>query len=349
MKPLILVTGATGKTGFAVVYELRKRDCPVRALVHSNDVRTENLKSLGAETFRADLFNPTELREAMKGVRRAYFCPPWHPHMLQSAITFAVAAREAKLESVVALSQWLASPTHPSLATKQNWLMEKVFAMIPEIANITVNPGFFADNYMALLPFAAQLGLFPMPTGASRNAPPSNEDIARVAVEALLDPDRYAGQSFRPTGPELLNSIDMAQILSKVLDRKVFAMDLPMFMFYRALRVMGFPAFQQSGVRQYIKDHIAGSFEAGAPTNHVKLLTGKEPESFETIARRYAQLPGAQKNFGNKLKALWTFLQIGLTPAINLDKFERIQDHPLLIPSPLAIESEVWRISHLPK
>jgi len=40
----------------------------------------------------------------------------------------------------------------------------------------------------------------------SRNAPPSNEDIARVAVAALMDPARHAGKSYRPTGPELLGA-----------------------------------------------------------------------------------------------------------------------------------------------
>lgn len=347
MKPLILVTGATGKTGFAVVEELRKRDWPVRALIHSDDVRTKKLKLLGAETFQADLFDPLQLREAMKGVKRAYFCPPWHPHMLQGAVAFAVAAHDEKLEAIVALSQWLASPTHPSLATKQNWLMEKIFSMIPEIASIVINPGFFADNYMALVPFAAQLGLFPMPTGVSQNAPPSNEDIARVAVAALLDPEKYAGQSFRPTGPELLDSIDMAKILSKVLNRKVVPIDLPLFMFFRALRVMGFPAFQQSGLRHYLKDHIMGAFEVGAPTNHVKILTGQEPESFETIARRYAQEPDARRGMGNKLKALWTFMKIGMTSPIDLDAFDRAQEHPILSQSLLAMDSEVWRANHL--
>jgi hypothetical protein len=47
---------------------------------------------------------------------------------------------------------------------------------------------------MEMLPFAAHLGVFPLPVdGESRNAPPSVDDIARVAVAALLDPARHAG------------------------------------------------------------------------------------------------------------------------------------------------------------
>lgn len=138
--PRILVTGATGKTGAAVVAQLRERDWPVRALVHRRDARSAALDALGVETIVADLFDPDQLLDAMRGVARAYYCPPWHPYMLQSAMAFAVAARQARLEAIVGLTQWLASPAHPSLATRQNWLTDNVFAMIPGIARVSVNP-----------------------------------------------------------------------------------------------------------------------------------------------------------------------------------------------------------------
>jgi NAD(P)H dehydrogenase (quinone) len=49
MRPTILVTWATGKTGGAVVEQLRAKDWPVRALVHRLDTRSERLQRLGAE------------------------------------------------------------------------------------------------------------------------------------------------------------------------------------------------------------------------------------------------------------------------------------------------------------
>ena len=187
IRPTILVTGAAGKTGSAVVSQLRLRGWPVRAVVRRIDARSERLRAEGADVVAADLFDPQQLLKAMGGTSRAYYCPPWHPHMIQSAAAFAAAARQARLEAVVGLSQWLASPSHPSLATRQNWLADQMFSMLPGVAHVIVNPGFFADNYLRLIGFAAQLGMFPMPTGASRNAPPSNEDIARVAVAALIE------------------------------------------------------------------------------------------------------------------------------------------------------------------
>jgi uncharacterized protein YbjT (DUF2867 family) len=49
IKPRIIVTGATGKTGSVVVTELLKASYPVRALVHQEDGRSAPLKAQGAE------------------------------------------------------------------------------------------------------------------------------------------------------------------------------------------------------------------------------------------------------------------------------------------------------------
>ena len=58
--PTILVTGATGRTGRAVVDELLAKDVPVRAVIHSKDVRSEALEREGAETVVADMFDPDQ-------------------------------------------------------------------------------------------------------------------------------------------------------------------------------------------------------------------------------------------------------------------------------------------------
>ncbi len=239
MEP-ILVTGATGKTGNAVASELLRRGIPVRALVRSLDARSERLYEAGAEVVTVDLFDSERLLGAMKGTSRAYYCPPWHPYMVQSAVAFAVAAREARLQAIVGLTQWLASPAHPSLLTRQSWLVDQLFSMVPGAAHVIINPGYFADNYLNLtvLRFVAHLGVFPSPTGTSRNAP-SNEDIARVAVAALLDPARHAGRAYRPTGPTLLSARDMADVLQCVFGRRVRHLDMPMWMFLKAMRVSG--------------------------------------------------------------------------------------------------------------
>src|SRR6185312_16368734 len=177
LKPRILVTGATGKTGSVVATELLKAGYPVRAMVHREDDRSARLAERGAEIAVADMCDVERVADALKDVQRAYYCPPIDPYMIQGAAAFAVAAKEARLEHIVGMTQWLAGPSHPSLMTRQHWLVDRLFSAIPGVAHTIVRPGIFADAYLATIGSAVHLGIFPWMSGNSRNAPPSNEDI----------------------------------------------------------------------------------------------------------------------------------------------------------------------------
>src|SRR5215470_11901785 len=221
IKPRIIVTGATGKTGSAVVTELLKAGHPVRALVRREDDRTARLKAQGAEIAVADMSDVERIADTLKDVQGAYYCPPLDPYMIQGAVAFAVAAKQARLEHIVGLTQWLSSPSHPSLMTRQHWLVDRLFSMTPGVGHTIIRPGFFADAYLAMMGPAVHLGVFPWVFGNSRNAPPSNEDIARVAAAALTDPARHGGNCYRPTGPELLSTQDMAKAIGRAVGRSV--------------------------------------------------------------------------------------------------------------------------------
>ena len=345
-KPRILVTGATGKTGVVVVTELLKADYPVRAMVHREDGRSAGLRALGAEIALADMSDVEHIADALKDVQRAYFCPPLDPYMVQGAVAFAVAAKEARLEHIVGLTQWLSSPSHPSLMTRQHWLVDRLFSMTPGVAHTIVNPGFFADAYLVTIGLASHLGIFPWMYGKSRNAPPSNEDIARVAVAALTDPARHAGKSYRPTGPELLGAEDMAKAIGRAVGRSVRVVPTPTWLFIKAARMAGMSIDVMSNVRYYFEDHKRGAFELGAPTTGVLDVTGRPAEDFETIARRYAALPRNQRSFGNWLREFAQFILTPLSPGFNLDRYDRELRRPFPSEPQFAPESKVWRREH---
>ena len=345
-KPRIIVTGATGKTGSALTTELLRAGYPVRALVHREDGRSAQLKAQGAEIAVADISDVERVADALNDVQRAYFCPPYDPYMIQGAVAFAVAAKEAGLEHVVGLSQWLATPSHPSLSTRQNWLVDRLFSMTPGVAHTIVNPGFFADNYLVTIGLAAHFGVFPWMYGDSRNAPPSNEDIARVAAAVLMDPARHAGKSYRLTGPELLGAEDMAKAIGRAVGRSVRVVPTPIWLFMKTARMAGMPIELMGNVRYYIDDHKRSAFELGAPTNDVLDVTGRLPEDFETIARRYAALPGNRRTFGNWLHAVAQFLITPLSPGFNLDRYDRELRRPFPSDPQFAPDSNVWQREH---
>lgn len=347
MKPKILVTTAVGNIGFPTAMQLLERGFPVRALVRRQSARSRLLEAAGAELVVGDMTDQEDLTRALLGIQRAYFCPPWNPYMVLTGTTFALAAKAARLESVVVMGQWLSSPDHPSFATRQAWLLDQVMTLVPGLAVTIVNPGWFADNYMQLLQTIAQLGVLPLPLGHGLNAPPSNEDIARVIVGVLANPEAYAGKTYRPTGPRLLTPEEIASTFARVLGRPVRYLDIPDWMMLKALRAMGMPEFQQAQVRFYVQDYRHNAFAIGAPTDAVREVGGREPEDFETITRRYvAQRPEARRNIVNWLRAMATFARIPLTPALNFARLQRIQEQPEPKQRRFATDSPNWLATH---
>lgn len=344
--PTILVTGATGRTGGAVAELLLDRGARVRALVRARDGRSERLRRRGADIVVGDLFDATSVSEALRGVRRAYFVPPWHAHMLDSAAAFASAARESDLESLVWLTQWLANPVSPSPTTRQHHLVDQILWTLPDVAKTCLNPGYFADSYLQTMNFAAHLGLFPSPTGSSSNAPPSNQDIARVAVTALTDPNRHAGRTYRPTGPELLDAAQMAAVIGHVLDRPVRHIDLPVWMFLRAAKLSGVSPIELLNIGHYFAEHRRGTFAIGAPTDDVATVTGTPAEPFAVTAARYAAMPFAARTPALVARTILRFLRIGITPTPNAERQARALQLPQLAHPALSIDSPDWQHRH---
>ncbi len=347
-RPTILVTGATGKTGGAVAAELLQRGWPVRALVRQRDGRSVALDRLGAETVVADMFDPDQLLAAMRGTARAYFLPVFDRFMIQSSVAFAVAAREARLEQVVQMGQWLSNRTHPALATRQMWLTDQLLATIPGTAHTIINPGMFADNFLRVLDFAALLGLYPVLSGTGRAAPVSNEDMARVAVAVLTgDPARHDGRSYRPTGPELLSAREMARIIAGVVGHRVLPVDMPFWLFLKVARMQGVDPFLLLCYRYYMEEMRRGTFALdGGVSDTVRELTGRPAEDFATTTRRYAALPFARQTAANRARALASFMVTPFMPGHNLDRFARAAGLPLASDPKLSIDEPRWRAEH---
>jgi len=237
--------------------------------------------------------------------------------------------------------------------TRQVWLIDHLFKTLLPTSGITstiLNPGYFADNYLRVIPTAVHLGILPILQGQldSWDAPPSNEDIARVAVAVLLDPSKHAGKSYRPTGPKLLSGREMVSVITKVLGkRQVVAIPLPSWLLMKAARMDGSTIFEQSSLQHYIQDHKDGVFAYNAPTNHVLEVTGQMPEDFETTVRRYLDQPRSQKTVGNTVKEFVRFMRTPFAPGYDVKGYERRMGFPQPQHIIHPMQDQEWRAAHI--
>ena len=102
--PTILVTGAAGKTGAAVIAQLIDKGFPLRALVRRADERSAHLAALGAEVVVGDLLDIESLRSALEGAKRAYFVYPPADRLLE-------ATTKAQSRALEVTRQWFGELT----------------------------------------------------------------------------------------------------------------------------------------------------------------------------------------------------------------------------------------------
>ncbi|MES0864361.1 NmrA family NAD(P)-binding protein [Ruegeria sp. SCPT10] len=249
-----------------------------------------------------------------------------------------------------------AAADHPSFFTREVYISDLLNQMSPSFTVTSVIPGWFADNYLMVLDMAAHLGLFTMPLGSGdekKNAPPSNEDIASVAVAALTDPDAHAGKSYRPTGPDLISPNQIADAMARALGRRVRYMEISERMMSKALRAVPPSNYSEAAVSQlaiYADEYRRGSFAVNAPTNDVQNVGGRDPEAFESIVRRtVAERPDLRTNLPRRLRAMMEFTKILLTPALDLRRVEADRDYVQLAQPKFSQEADGWLASHKPR
>jgi NAD(P)H dehydrogenase (quinone) len=280
-----LVTGAggmVGATGNHAVRQLLEKRLPVRALVHRADERSDRLRSLGAEIVVGDLRDFDTVSRAMRDVRAAYFTYPLDHDLLEATTIFAAAARDARVEAIVNMSQITARPDHPSPASRLHWLAERILDW-SGVGATHLRPPFFLEN---LIPFAAQTirseGKIYLPFGEGRHAPVAGEDLARVVVGVLVDPAPHRGRTYVPTGPRSLSIAEMATTFSQVLGKAVQYVDLPVERWRQVLAKL-------PGVSPHMIDHLSRVAEAhqrgefDAVTDDVWTVGGAQPKSLDAF------------------------------------------------------------------
>jgi NAD(P)H dehydrogenase (quinone) len=286
-KPQILVTGAAGKTGAAVVEQMLGRGFPVRAIVRRSDDRASRLESLGAEVLVGDMLDLKAMRAAMQGVKRVYFVyPPQGELLVEATSIIAVAARDAGVEALVNISQISAREDSNSPLARQHWLSEGILDWA-DIGAVHLRPTFFAENLLIFgAATIASQGKLYLPYGAEKHAPVAAADIARVASGVLADPALHVGERYVLTGPRNLSLTEVAGLLAQELGKPVEYVDLPVDAWGDVLAgVDGVTDSLVAHLKAVAVDHQGGLFRG--ETDVVERIGGQPPQTLDSFIHEH--------------------------------------------------------------
>jgi uncharacterized protein YbjT (DUF2867 family) len=213
----VLVIGATGRVGRAVVAELLNAGVPVRALARRP--ATAGLPA-AVEVVAGDLTVPESLDASLQGIGAAFLV--WTaPPSTAPAVIERLALHSRR---VVFLSSPHQTP-HP-LFQQPNPLadfhasVERLIAAAG-ITSTIVRPGMFASNARFWwAPSICEGDVVRWPYGAAETAPIDERDVAAVAARALYE-DGHAGGDYVLTGPESLSQAEQVSIIGATIGRRI--------------------------------------------------------------------------------------------------------------------------------
>ena len=128
------------------------------------------------------------------GLNAAYFVYPILLGLIDATAYFAQAAKDARLDGVVNMSQISARYELKSHAARDHWIAERVFDW-SGIPVTHIRPTFFAQwlTYPHIRKPILERGVISQPLGDGRHAPIAAEDQARLIAAILADPVAHKG------------------------------------------------------------------------------------------------------------------------------------------------------------
>jgi uncharacterized protein YbjT (DUF2867 family) len=272
---MILVTGASGNAGGAVLQELLRAGASVRGMYRSADDAAK--APPGINPVIADFADRASLDRALNGIEKVYLvCSPI-PQLIELESNMVDACRAHGVRHLVLNSALGADTYDKSFPKWHRAVEERVRAsgipatnLRPEsfMQNITA---YFSGTINSQRAFYAAVGDAPIGFVDVR-------DIGAVAAKILTSPG-HEGKAYTLTGPELLNYSQVAAKISAMLGRPVRYVAITQEQLRQSMRDAGMPAWQVEALadlQAYYSDGVGG-----VVTGDVQAVLGREPRTFD--------------------------------------------------------------------
>lgn len=234
--PTILVTGATGNVGRALVECLQKT--PPSASVIAASPSGQSVAGTPGRVL--NLLNPDSAQAAMKGVRRLFLLTPAHPEMEAMTAHAVRAAKAAGVHHIVRVSGAGADPTSEVAIARLQGRCDQI-VIDSGIAYTLLRPKNFMQNFTTFLRDMIRAGTVYSSQGDGRVPFIDGRDIAAVAARVLQEPQVHAGKAYTLTGPHALTNAGALAVIAQQIGRPIQLMDISEEQAVEGMRQAGMP------------------------------------------------------------------------------------------------------------
>jgi uncharacterized protein YbjT (DUF2867 family) len=284
---VILLTGANGQTGHAIIRHLVARGAAVRGLVRS-EASARAIEALGAVAHIGDLRDGAAVEAAMRGIDRVYhLCPGLQPDEVEIAQRMLAAAKRSE----VSLFGYhgVSYPQLPRIRFHWEKLKVETEILYSGLTFFIVHPCQYMQNVLWSMPRILEEGVFALPWSPDRKMVSVDVEDMGEAIAILLTQPGYEGGIYEFCSVErALTRHEMAATLGRAFKRKIVAGQRPI---REALQAPRFKHYsddqlaQMSALYEFFDLHGTPGFN----NKTLKMILGREPTSYAAFAARIAR------------------------------------------------------------
>lgn len=280
---MILVSGAAGKTGQAVIEALTRRGQAARALVRRPEQEGAVRKAGAQSVVVGDMRDERAVWEAAKGAKAFYHIAPnmSSNEVLMGRVALD-AARRAGLRHFV-----YHSVLHPQTSDMlHHWDKLRVEEMILQsgLPFTILQPAAYMQNVRGSWNEIASKGIYPVPyPTTTRLSLVDLRDVAEVASRVLTETG-HEGAIYELCGTRPISPEEIATVLSRELSQPVRAQEIPLDAWRGQAEAAGTPPAVLDRLLQMFRYYAAHGF-VGNPRVLTALLD-RAPTPLETFVRR---------------------------------------------------------------
>lgn len=280
MTQKILVTGATGTLGKALINTLRIKGASFVGAVTS-EKRGRDVLGADIPLVVLNYENEATFAEATRGVDKVFLLgPPLRTDLDTLLLPFLAHLKAAGIRRVVYISALgLDEVKELPFHTRITEALKK-----QDFDYTILLPSFFAQNFKNYeWENIIQRGITFVPAGNGKAGFVDADDIALVAATVLTE-DGHIGQTYTLTGPELLSYMEVAEQLSEVLNRPIRYPNPSPEVYTQALKEAGAPEFIASYMIPVYS--LISKNKVSLLSNDVERLTGKKPTPLKVVLKK---------------------------------------------------------------
>ena len=271
---MILLTGATGKTGSATAKALNEKGKTFRALIR-NDEKRGDIESLGGEVVIGSIENKEAVDQSMVDVETALILLPNSENQLSLEKQLVDSAKQAGAKRVVKMSSIEATPDAMSPIPKLH-LESEEYIKQSGLSWTMIKPNFYMQNLLASAGTIKDQGKIFLPMGEGKTGMIDTTDVGKVLAKVLSE-DGHESMNHEITGPEILSFNEVAEIFSKGLDKQVDYVDVPLAAYKETLGQFLTNQWHLDAVIDLFKGIADGGIEE--KTDTYSELMGESPKS----------------------------------------------------------------------